>query len=124
MQIQNDLQYVKEDLNSVERHRIDLYRTRDRYSVKLQMQSEYCLATGSRSSSIDRTSSGLVSSSRSVQGGTIGNFQYKKGDPKTQFSSLGPQRKDASVNGLHSQHMSQSGLAVVRKKRIHAQVSC
>lgn len=123
LQIQNDLQYVKEDINAVERYRIDLYRARDRYSVKLQMLSDECLVTRSQSSSIDRTSSGLACSSRSVHGGlAAGNFQYKKGDSKPQFGSLGPQKKNASLSALNSQHMSQSGLAVVRKKRVHAQV--
>ena len=77
----------------------------------------------SRSSSIDRTSSGLVSSSRSTHGGATGSFQYKKGDSKAQFSSPANHRKDASLSGLNTQPMSQSGLAVVRKKRVHAQVS-
>lgn len=37
LQIQNDLQYIKEDINAVERHRIELHRARERCSVKLRM---------------------------------------------------------------------------------------
>ncbi|CDP05686.1 unnamed protein product [Coffea canephora] len=122
-EIQNDLQYIKEDINAVERHRIELYRAKDRFSLKLQTLSDDCLGVRSRSSSIDRTSSGLVSSSRSTHGGATGSFQYKKGDSKAQFSSPANHRKDASLSGLNTQPMSQSGLAVVRKKRVHAQVS-
>jgi E3 ubiquitin-protein ligase RFWD2 len=77
------------------------------------MISDDCLGTRSQSSSIDRTSSGLVSISRNVRGGIA----------KPQFGSLGSQKKNVSLSGLNSQHMSQSGLAVVRKKRVHAQVS-
>ncbi|CAN1843394.1 E3 ubiquitin-protein ligase COP1 [Linum perenne] len=36
-EIRTDLQYIKEDIDAVERHRIELYRARDRYSVKLRM---------------------------------------------------------------------------------------
>ncbi|CAK9184082.1 unnamed protein product [Ilex paraguariensis] len=120
-EIQNDLQYVKEDVNAVERHRIELYRARDRYSVKLRMLADDPSANKSRISSINKTSSGLISSSRNAFGGMAsGNFQYKKLDGKAQVSSIGPQKKDG-FTGLSSQHLSQSGLAVVRKKRVHAQ---
>ena len=36
-QIQTDLQYIKEDISAVERHRLELYRTKERYSMKLRM---------------------------------------------------------------------------------------
>ncbi|CAI9090149.1 OLC1v1024854C1 [Oldenlandia corymbosa var. corymbosa] len=120
-EIQSDLQYIKEDINSVERHRIDLYRARDRFSLKLQMLSDDRLGMRSQSSSIERTSSGLLSSSRSAQGVTTGSFQQKKGDLKAQFGSLAQQRKDGSLSGQNTHSMSQSGLAVVRKKRVLSQ---
>ncbi|XP_011085493.1 E3 ubiquitin-protein ligase COP1-like isoform X2 [Sesamum indicum] len=86
-EVQNDLHYIKEDLNAVERHRIELYRARD-----------------------------------SIQGGVnSANFQYKKDEGNVQVNPLGTQSKDASLSGPTSQHISQSGLAVVRKKRVHAQ---
>ncbi|XP_059661141.1 E3 ubiquitin-protein ligase COP1 isoform X2 [Cornus florida] len=119
-EIQTDLQYIKEDINVVERHRIELYQVRDRFSVKLRMQDDLT-ATKSRPSSIDKNSIGLISSSRNEQVGmSMGNFPYKKVDGKAQVSALACQRKDA-FSALDSQHMSQSGLAVVRKKRVHAQ---
>lgn len=37
LQIQKDLGYIKEDINAVERHRIELHRARERCSVKLRM---------------------------------------------------------------------------------------
>ncbi|KAA8524760.1 hypothetical protein F0562_011183 [Nyssa sinensis] len=120
-EIQTDLQYSKEDINAVERHRIELYRARDRYSVKLRMLADDPTATKSGHSFIDKNSSGLISSSRNVQGGMgMGNFQYKKVDGRSQISAPVSQRKD-SFSGLESQHMSQLGLAVVRKKCVHAQ---
>ncbi|KAG5551681.1 hypothetical protein RHGRI_009933 [Rhododendron griersonianum] len=123
-EIQTDLQFIKEDINAVERHRIDLYRARDRYSVKLRMLADDPTATKSWPSSIfknNNNNSGLSSSSRNAQGGMgFGNFQLKKADGKAQLSTLAPQRKD-TISGLGSENMSQSGLAVVRKKRVHAQ---
>lgn len=124
--MQHDLQYIKEDLNSVERHRIDLYRARDRYSMKLRMLADDPIGKKPWSSSTDRNFGGLFSTSRNAPGGLpTGNLTYKKGDSKPQISSPGPQRKDTSISEMNSQHMSQSGLAVVRKKRVNAQVcSC
>jgi E3 ubiquitin-protein ligase RFWD2 len=37
LQIQTDLQYIKEDINAVERQRIELCRAKDRCSLKLRM---------------------------------------------------------------------------------------
>ncbi|KAK3038903.1 hypothetical protein RJ639_027531 [Escallonia herrerae] len=122
-EIQTDLQFIKDDINAVERHRIELYRARDRYPVKLRMlgNTPTAAAMGSRSSSTDKNNSGLVTNYRNAYGEmTSGNFQYKKVDGKAQVGPLGPQRKDAQ-SGLTSQRMSQSGLDVVRKKRVHSQ---
>ncbi|KAI8534573.1 hypothetical protein RHMOL_Rhmol10G0100900 [Rhododendron molle] len=81
-------------------------------------------ATKSWPSSIfknNSNNSGLSSSSRNAQGGMgFGNFQAKKADGKAQVSTLAPQRKD-TTSGLGSKNMIQSSLAVVRKKRVHAQ---
>ncbi|XP_057954648.1 E3 ubiquitin-protein ligase COP1 isoform X2 [Malania oleifera] len=120
-EMQTDLQYIKEDINSVERHRIDLYRTRERYSVKLRMHVEDPTAIKTWPSPVDKNSSGLLSGSCNAQGGlAAGGFQNKKLDGKAQVSSNGLQRKDA-MSGLDSQHVNQSSLAIARKKRIHAQ---
>lgn len=121
-EIQTDLQFIKEDINAVERHRIDLYRARDRYSVKLRMLGDDPTSTKSWPSPIVKNNnSGHSSSSRNFQGGMgFGNFQSKKADGKAQVSTPAPQRKE-SISRLGSENMSQSGLAVMRKKRVHAQ---
>ncbi|XP_049359108.1 E3 ubiquitin-protein ligase COP1-like [Solanum verrucosum] len=121
-EVQHDLQYIKQDLNSVERNRIDLYRARDQYSMKLRMLADDPIGKKPWSSSTDRNFGGLFSTSRNAPGGLpTGNLTYKKVDSKAQIGSPGPQRKDTSISELNSQHMSQSGLAVVRKKRVNAQ---
>lgn len=96
---------------------------RDRYSVKLRMHVDDPMATKPRTSLVGKSSSGLVSSSWKIQGGMAsGNLQNKQLDGRGQASSQSLHRKDA-LTGLDSQCINQPGVAVVRKKRIHSQVS-
>ncbi|KAL8506811.1 hypothetical protein ACS0TY_017630 [Phlomoides rotata] len=118
-EVQNDLQYIKEDLNSVERHRIQLCQAKQRCSVKLKMLFDDPLGIRSRTSSMDRSMSGLACNSSSVQEGvTSMKFPFKKDEGKAQAKPLATKSKEASLNDLTS---SQSGSAVIRKKRVHAQ---
>lgn len=119
--MQNDLQYIKEDLNAVERHRIELYRARDRCSVKLKMLSDSPMGMRSHTST-DRSFSGLACNSCTAQGGVALNSQYKKDEGKVQLNPIATLSKDSSFSGPTSQHVNQSGLSVTRKKRVHAQV--
>ncbi|PKI62248.1 hypothetical protein CRG98_017382, partial [Punica granatum] len=120
-QIQNDLQYIKEDINAVERHRIDLYRARDRYSVKLRMLGDDPTVRKPWPSLLEKSTSGFMSSPISGRGSLSSeNLQNKKVDSKGQASSHGLQRKDAH-SGSDSQPINQSSLAILRKKRVHAQ---
>lgn len=123
LQVQADLQFIKEDISSVEKHRMDLYRARDRYSVKLRMLDD----SGGRKSwhsSMDKNSGGLMSSPLNLRGGLSSGSLTKKNEGKSQISSHGHgvQRKDA-ISGSDSQYINPSGHALVRKKRVHTQVS-
>ncbi|XP_028109231.1 E3 ubiquitin-protein ligase COP1-like isoform X3 [Camellia sinensis] len=122
-QIQTDLQYIKEDINAVERHRIDLYRAKERYSVKLRMLLDDPSATKAWPSLMDRRRCGILSSIPPSPQGLCwmneGNSQNRKVDGKALVSSQMVQRKD-SYSGPDS-HVTQSGLAVARKRRVHAQ---
>lgn len=119
--MQTDLQYIKEDINAVERHRIDLYRARDRYSVKLRMLGDDP-NTRNASWPLENNHSGFNSNSLSIRGGNpSGNFQNKKVEGKVQGSSHGMSKKDAQ-SGSNSQSLNQSTVLMARKKRIHAQV--
>ncbi|KAK2431165.1 protein SPA1-RELATED [Trifolium repens] len=121
-EVQTDLQFIKEDIGAVEKHRMDLYRARDRYSVKLRMLDD----SGGRKSlhsSMDKNSSGLASSPLNLRGGLSSGSHTKKNDGKSQISSshgIGIQRRDP-ISGSDSQYINQSGLALVRKKRVHTQ---
>ena len=118
--MQTDLQYIKEDINAVERHRIDLYRARDRYSVKLRMLGD---DPSTRNAwPLEKSHTGFNSNSLSIRGGNPpGNFLNKKVEGKAQGSSHGISKKDAQ-SGSDSQSLNQSSVSMARKKRIHAQV--
>ncbi|KAI8002007.1 E3 ubiquitin-protein ligase COP1 [Camellia lanceoleosa] len=122
-EIQTDLQYIKEDINAVERHRIDLYRAKERYSVKLRMLLDDPSAMKAWPSLMDRRRCGILSSIPPSPQGQCwmneGNSQNRKVDGKALVSSQMVQRKD-SYSGSDS-HVTQSGLAVARKRRVHAQ---
>lgn len=118
--MQTDLQYIKEDINAVERHRIDLYRVRDRYSVKLRMLGDDPSTRNAWPH--EKNQSGFNSNSLSIRGGIfLGNYQNKKVEGKAQGSSHGLPKKDA-LSGSDSQSLNQSTVSMARKKRIHAQV--
>ncbi|CAA7407598.1 unnamed protein product [Spirodela intermedia] len=120
-EVQTDLQYIKEDINAVERHRIELYRARERYSVKLRMVMEPVPAK-LQTSTMDKNTNPLVSSSRSTYGGGgPGNFQNKRTEMKPQGSSQGHQRKEFPTGSDVHQSPSQSGVAVAGKRRVHQQ---
>ena len=87
------------------------------------MQVDDPMSTKPRTSLVGKSSSGLVFSSRKIQGRMAsGNLQNKQLEGRGQASSQSLQRKD-SLTGSDSQCINQSGVAVVRKKRIHSQVS-
>ncbi|XP_022877277.1 E3 ubiquitin-protein ligase COP1-like [Olea europaea var. sylvestris] len=118
-EVQNDIQYAKEDINAVERHRIELYRARDKYSVKLQLLGDDPMGLKCPTSSNRISTSHL--SSGNERGILSENFLHKKVEGKAQRSFLGPQGNDISSSGPTLQHLSQSGLAIKQKKRVHSQ---
>lgn len=102
LQIQNDLQYIKDDVNAVERHRIELHRARERCLVKPRMISDdSTVKTTSWPSLMDKRNSSMGAGS--------------------QQSKLHDKRKDA-CSGSDSQN-TQAGVSVARKRRVHAQVT-
>ncbi|CAM8941272.1 unnamed protein product [Rhodiola kirilowii] len=119
-EVQSDLQFIKEDINVVERHRIDLYRARDRYSVKLRMLGDDNMMERAWKSSANRSNSGNLSGYCNSVGWNAAMISDDKVERKAQASSHGPQRKESS-SGSDLQHTNQAGLAVIRKKRVHAQ---
>ncbi|XP_074563003.1 E3 ubiquitin-protein ligase COP1 [Curcuma longa] len=119
-EVQTDLQYVKEDINAVEKHRTELYCARERFSVKLR-SLDNLIATKLWSPSANQHNSMLVSNARSSLVGTCsGNLQAKSNDVKVQLSHQEYQRKDA-FSGSETSPLIQSGRIIARKRRIQAQ---
>ncbi|KAL8032909.1 hypothetical protein ABFX02_13G128100 [Erythranthe guttata] len=120
--IQSDLQYIKEDIYAVERRRIELFRRRDRYSAKLRMLGD---DPSSKSvwppSLIDEHSGGTVSRTAIMPGlGHMSSGGQKNRNNEARSSASHLIRKD-SLSGSDNQNLTQSGLALVRKRRVHAQ---
>ncbi|KAK6149721.1 hypothetical protein DH2020_017246 [Rehmannia glutinosa] len=121
-EIQSDIQYIKEDIHAVERRRIDLYRRRDRYSAKLEMHVEDPSTKSVWPSLIDNHSGPTACRTAITPGQcrtSSGGMQNRKADARSSTSHLTP-RKD-TYSGSDSQNLTQSGLAVARKRRVHAQ---
>ncbi|KAL0290041.1 UNVERIFIED_CONTAM: E3 ubiquitin-protein ligase COP1 [Sesamum angustifolium] len=121
--IQSDLQYMTEDINAVERRRIELYRRRDRYSAKLRkLVSDPC--SQSALPSLNDKHGGPTVSRNGIPQGQVcmsssGGSQNRKVDAKSSANHFIP-RKD-SHSGSDTQNLTQSGLALARKRRVQAQ---
>lgn len=123
-QIQTDLQYIKEDISAVERHRLELYRTKERYSMKLRMLLDDPAAQKMWPSPIEKASSLFLPNPRTpLSASCPGNLQNKKLDLKGQVSHQGFQRRDALTCSDPPNSPIQSGNVIARKRRVQAQVS-
>lgn len=123
-EIQTDLHYIKEDIHAVERRRIELYRARDRYSTKLRILPDDPTLKNTWPSLIDKRSGAIVSRAPGTQGlchMSSGTSKNSKTDAQTPASHL-ILRKDAS-GGSDSQNITQSRMALARKRRVHAQLN-
>ncbi|CAL9132149.1 unnamed protein product [Musa textilis] len=120
-QVQTDMQFIKEDINAVEKHRAELYRVRERSSVKLRMLFDDPIPTKLWSPTADQHNSILVSNFRSslVRAGSD-NLQIRSNDVKAQLNHQEHQRKDA-FSGSETSSLIQSGRVIARKRKIQAQ---
>lgn len=125
IQVQTDLQHIKEDIIAVEKHRTELYCARERYSVKLRKFLDDPIVTKSWSSSVDQHNSILISNARSSLVGTCsGYLQGKSNDVRAQLSHQECKRKDPFSGSETTSSLIQSGRRIMaRKRRIQAQVS-
>lgn len=119
-EVQSNLEFIKDDLNAVERHRIELCQARARCSVKPKMFSDDPLIIRSRTPRpMDRNISGVVCNSYNIKRGITP--VKKTNQVKAQIKIPGTQSNEAAPSEPTSPDMSQSGLAVMRKKRVHGQ---
>ncbi|XP_057795011.1 E3 ubiquitin-protein ligase COP1-like [Salvia miltiorrhiza] len=121
-EIQSDLQYIKQDIHAVEKRRIELYHRRDRYSAKMRMLSDdpnskslwpLLMDKHRDATTVSRiTAPDQVRLSSSVS-------KNQKVDLRSSTSPLTPWKDASGVSD--NQNLSQSGLALARKRRVHAQ---
>ncbi|KAE8686371.1 E3 ubiquitin-protein ligase COP1 [Hibiscus syriacus] len=115
-EIQTDLQYIKEDISAVQKRRTELYRAKERCSVKLRMLVDDSFTAKALPSLIDKHKNGNTSGARRT-GSAISQNKF---DAKAQVSSLGF-RSNNAYGESDSAYDINSGLAVARKRRVHAQ---
>ncbi|KAK4491916.1 hypothetical protein RD792_002698 [Penstemon davidsonii] len=121
-EIQADLKFIKEDIHAVERRRIELYRRRDRYSAKMRMLADDSSSKSMWPSLIDKRSGANVSRTGIAPDQSqmsSGGLENRKDDAKSAASHF-TLRKDAQGES-DTQSLTQPGLALARKRRVHAQ---
>ncbi|KAF7086080.1 hypothetical protein CFC21_089425 [Triticum aestivum] len=121
-EIQTDLQYIKDDISSVERHRLDLYRTKERYSMRLRMLLDEPAASKMWPSPMDKPSSPFVPNSRAPPStSSPGGLSNRRFDLRAPASHQGHQRRDALASSDPPNPPLQSGNVIARKRRVQAQ---
>lgn len=121
-EIQTDLQYIKDDISSVERHRLDLYRTKERYSMRLRMLLDEPAASKMWPSPMDKPSSPFVPNSRAPPStSSPGGLNNRRFDLRAPASHQGHQRRDALASSDPPNPPIQSGNVIARKRRVQAQ---
>lgn len=119
-EIQSDMRFIKQDIQEVERNRIELYRKRERYSAKLRMPVDDPSSKSIWQPLLDKHSSSAVSGTAQCHLPSVG-LQNRRPDAKSSTNILDP-RKD-TCNESDTQNLIPSELAMARKKRVHAQVA-
>ncbi|KAM3328048.1 E3 ubiquitin-protein ligase COP1 isoform X1 [Capsicum galapagoense] len=122
-EIQNDLQYIKEDIYAVEKCRIELYRGQGRYQAKMRSLVDDSSAMTVRPPLREKGCGAIVYSSvNSQEQGRAGTSQPRNStDARAPRNSQTVQWKDDSNSGSDSQDLIQPAKALARKRRVHAQ---
>lgn len=119
-EIQNDLQYIREDITSVERHRTELHKEKDKYSVKPKMLIDDHTMAKPCSPLMDKHNSIPYGAWAGQSWMRASSPQNNKNDVKGPASSQGFRGRDA-CGGSDLPFVAQSSLNVARKRRVHAQ---
>ncbi|GAB2212651.1 hypothetical protein Droror1_Dr00020630 [Drosera rotundifolia] len=116
-EIKNDLQFIKEDIQVVERRRMDLFSMKGRYAIRLKMVvDDSAAATMTPSQDIGNSTQSV----HSLQDYETSCSPYSKNDvARTAASSHRPHGSTAFDSS--EMHVAQSGIITARKKRIHTQ---
>ena len=68
MKIQSDLQYIKEDITAAEKRSIELYRAKERCSLKMRMLVDDSFTAITLPSLNDKHSNGIKTGAHNLQG--------------------------------------------------------
>lgn len=121
LQLQADLQFINEDINSIERHRNQFYNEKEKYTGKRKMLSNDCSGRQALCPFIGNQSYAVINGTRRLQGQmSAGNLENKEPDLGDQMG-LGFWRKDIPSR-TDEEYITQYGLALARKRRIYLQV--
>lgn len=125
VQLQADLQFIREDVSSVEKQKQELLRARERYSVKLRMLLQ---GSSPHITNATPTTCNGVSMPKTESGLAMISTALKKGDGKERASSITFQKRDQPFGGSTDCISNLQGptpspsLAIAKKKRVLAQV--
>ncbi|KAG6557459.1 hypothetical protein Mapa_000732 [Marchantia paleacea] len=99
-ELQGDLAFLKEDIAYVERQRLELSKSKERYSMKIRMLIDGSSPQLDRLASDNSSTGGAVSLLRSGQGGASvpSSGPTRRGDPKQRVVTMSSLKKEASVD--------------------------
>lgn len=123
-ELQADLQFIREDVSSVEKQKQELLRARERYSVKLRMLLQ---GSSPHMTNATPTTCNGVSMPKTESGLAMISTALKKGDGKERASSITFQKRDQPFGGSTDCISNLQGptpspsLAIAKKKRVLAQ---
>lgn len=130
-QLQGDLAFLKEDIAYVERQRLELSKSKERYSMKIRMLIDSSSPQLDRLASDNSSTGGAISLLRSGQGGATvpSSGHTRRGDSKQRVVSMSSLKKEASVdsgNGNTSDSLgvtaAHTGVMMAKKRRVAQQV--
>jgi E3 ubiquitin-protein ligase RFWD2 len=130
-QLQADLQFIKEDVATLDKQRLELVRARERYSMKLSMllhASNHGLAHAAMTAPCTTTGNGLLPA-KNEPGMDMHSVTARKDECRENMSSMTSQKRNFLFGGGPRDSFSNSqgpfvspNSAITKKKRVLAQV--
>lgn len=129
MQLQGDLQFLREDISTVEKRRQELRKAKEKYAMKIRMLVDTSSSRVDSLARVEAVSTGVASSqARGGQGGAtdLVQRQYHKGRGSS-FNSFKREMMRGggaleNLSHLQERSPSSTGLTVAKKRRVLAQV--
>eukprot|EP00250_Pteridium_aquilinum_P012633 c20845_g1_i1 orf=359-2401(-) len=126
-ELQADLQFIKEDVSTVEKQRQELLRARERYSVKLRMLLQGSSPNLPNAAVATPSNGNAAALPKTDPGMAMISAASRKGDCKERASSITFQKRNQSFGGYADRISNLQGptpspsMAIAKKKRVLAQ---